>query len=219
MAKISRMVKTLGSDHTGLVLFDTLQGYLHSKDPKVRGLLDGRDVLRKLQALLGAARAAGLTTFYPAAAHAGDGSDTVARLTDTDLNGNPLDGSQDYVTPPIYKESGDSEIALELKPAPGDVLVPKHRWNSFFCTDLEFHLKVRGIDTIILAGGATDIGIASTAFAARDLDLGLVIVRDCCFSARQAKHDFFIDEVFPSMARVLDLSRVISLMDAKAADA
>jgi ureidoacrylate peracid hydrolase len=90
--------------------------------------------------------------------------------------------------------------------------VPKHRWNSFYNTDLEFHLKMRGIDTIVIAGGSTDVGIASTVFGARDMDLGIVVVSDCCYSARGNNNEFFMTRVFPRMGRVMKTADVVELM-------
>ena len=211
MAKIARLEKSLTAPHTGLVLFDTLNGYLHPKKPEKAAFLERHQILPRMMRLLESARSAGLTVFYPVGAHAADGSDTVERLTDTDMDLNPLDGEKP-IRPGIYKASWEGEIAEELAPRQGDVVVPKHRWSSFFQTDLDFHLRVRGIDTIVLAGGSTDVGIASTAFAARDLDLGLIIVRDACYSMRGNNHDFFMDRVFPRMGRVMSVDAAISLM-------
>lgn len=213
MAIISRMEPTLGPDHTGLILFDSLNGYLHPKDPKKRAFLAERNILPNMTRLVKGARRAGLTTFYPSGAHALDGSDTVARLTDTDMNLNPIDPRKGKsIAPGIHKGTKEAEVAPEIKPAKGDVMVPKHRWNSFYQTDLAFHLKMRGIDTIVIAGGSTDVGIASTVFAARDMDLGIVVVRDCCYSARGNNNEFFMTRVFPRMGRVMDVDEIVKLM-------
>ncbi len=191
MAKISRLKKELSAENTGLVLFDALHGYLHPKEPDKVSFLEERNILPNMQRLLAAARKVGMTTFYPAGAHAPDGSDTVARLTDTDMDLGPGGGSDNPIKPRHVKGSPDAEIAAEIAPGREDVVVPKHRWSSFFQTDLELQLRVRGIDTIILAGGSTDVGIASTMFAARDLDLGIVVVRDCCYGPRQQQRVLF----------------------------
>lgn len=212
MALISRMEPTLGPDHTGLILFDSLNGYLHPKDAKKRKFLAERNILPNMVQLLMGARKAGLTTFYPSGAHAADGSDTVARLTDTDMNLNPISAKGRSIAPGIHKNSKESEVAPELKPAKGDVMVPKHRWNSFYQTDLEFHLKMRDIDTIVIAGGSTDVGIAATVFAARDMDLGVVVVSDCCYSARGNNNQFFMERVFPRMGRVMTVRETVKLM-------
>lgn len=212
MAIISRMEPTLGPDHTGLILFDSLNGYLHPKDAKKRKFLAERNILPNMVRLLKGARRAGIATFYPSGAHAADGSDTVARLTDTDMNLNPIKAQGQSIAPGIHKNSKESEVAPELKPAKGDVMVPKHRWNSFYQTDLAFHLKMRDIDTIVIAGGSTDVGIAATVFAARDMDLGIVVVRDGCYSARGNNNQFFMERVFPRMGRVMDVDDVVKLM-------
>jgi hypothetical protein len=64
------------------------------------------------------------------------------------------------------------------------VIVPKQRWSSFFQTNFDLQLRVRGIDTIVIAGGLTDVGIASTVFAARDLDYRIGGARRLLFVAR-----------------------------------
>ncbi len=211
MAVISRLNPKLDRSNTGLVLFDALNGYLHPRDPAKIAFLRERNILPNLQRLLAGARRAGLTTFYPAGSHAPDGSDTVARLSDTDMDLAPLTAGQS-IKQRFYKGSTDSEIAPELAPIEGDVVVRKNRWSSFYQTNLELQLRVRGIDTIVIAGGSTDVGIASTVFAARDMDLGIVVIRDGCYSARGNNNEFFLDRVFPRMARVMTVDDAVKLM-------
>ncbi len=212
MALLSRLNPSLDRGHTGLVLFDALHGYLHPADPVKSAFLAQHNILANLQRLLAGARRAGLTAFYPAGAHAPDGSDTVDRLTDTNMELGKRKNGDTAIRPQIRRGSHNSQIAAELAPAAGDVVVPKNRWNAFFETNLELQLRVRAIDTIVLAGGSTDVGIASTAFAARDLDLGLVIVRDACFSMRGNNNDFFMERVFPRMGRVMSVEDAVRLM-------
>ena len=211
MARISRLEKNLSAARTGLVMFDTLNGYLHPDNPEKVKFLADRNILPNMQRLLAGARKVGMTTFYPSGAHAADGSDSVARLTDTDMDLKPhVDGKP--IKPRFYKDSTDSEIAPELAPTEGDVVVRKNRWSSFYQTNLELQLRVRGIDTIVIAGGSTDVGIASTVFAARDMDLGIVVIRDGCYSARGNNNEFFLERVFPRMARVMTVDEAVALM-------
>jgi len=213
MARIARLETHLNAGHTGLILFDALNGYLHPDNPaKVRFLAE-RNILPNLQRLLAGARRAGLTTFYPSGAHAPDGSDSVDRLTDTDMDLSPGGSAEKPIRPHFHKGSHDAEIASELAPAEGDVLVPKQRWSAFFQTNLELQLRVRGLDTIVIAGGSTDVGIASTVFAARDLDYAIVVVRDACYSTRGSNNEFFMDRVFPRMARVMTVDQATALMN------
>ena len=213
MAKVSRLDPKLSAGRTGLVLFDALNGYLHPQDnpAKVKFLAE-RNILANLQRLLVGARKVRMTTFYPSGAHAADGSDSVDRLTDTNMDLQPGGSADRPIRPHFHVGSRDSEIAPELAPAEGDVVVPKQRWSSFFQTNFDLQLRVRGIDTIVIAGGSTDVGIASTVYAARDLDYGIVVVRDCCYSTRGNNNDFFMERVFPRMGRVMNVERVVALM-------
>lgn len=210
MAAISRLKVALDRSNTALVLFDALNGYLHPRDPKKVAFLQERNILPNLQRLLAGARKAGLTTFYPSGAHAADGSDSVERLTDTDMDLTPTGGRP--IKPRFHGDSDDAEIAPELAPIKGDVVVRKNRWSSFYQTNLELQLRVRGLDTIVIAGGSTDVGIASTVFSARDMDLGIVVIRDCCYSARGNNNEFFLERVFPRMARVMTVDEAVKLM-------
>jgi ureidoacrylate peracid hydrolase len=212
MAKISRLRTDLGAETTGLVLFDALNGYLHPADPAKIKFLAERNILANLQRLLAGARAVGMTAFYPSGAHAADGADTVLRLTDTDMDLKPGGGADKPIAPRFHRNSNDAEIAPELAPRQGDVVVPKQRWSSFHQTNLDLQLRVRGIDTIVIAGGSTDVGIASTVFAARDLDYGIVVIRDGCYSARGNNNEFFLERVFPRMGRVMTVDEAVALM-------
>jgi ureidoacrylate peracid hydrolase len=212
MAKISRLKKELSAETTGLVLFDALNGYLHPADPAKVTFLAERNILANLQRLLAGARKVGMPTFYPSGAHAADGADNVLRLTDTDMDLKPGGGADKPIAPRFHKASNDAEVAPEVAPQKGDLVVPKQRWSSFHQTNLDLQLRVRGIDTIVIAGGSTDVGIASTVFAARDLDYGIVVIRDGCYSARGNNNEFFLERVFPRMGRVLSVDEAVALM-------
>jgi nicotinamidase-related amidase len=212
MAKVSRLRKELSASTTALVLFDALNGYLHPANPAKVAFLAERNILPNLQRLQAGARKAGFATFYPSGAHAADGSDNVARLTDTDMDLQPGGSADKPIVPRFHKGGNDAEIAPEVAPQAGDVVVPKQRWSSFFQTNFDLQLRVRGIDTIVIAGGSTDVGIASTVFAARDLDYGIVVIRDCCYSARGNNNEFFLERVFPRMGRVMTVDEAVALM-------
>ena len=212
MARLARLERHLSAGNTGLILFDALNGYLHPNNPAKVQFLAERNIIPNLQRLLEGARKAGMTAFYPSGAHAPDGADSVDRLTDTDMDLAPGGNAEKPIRPHFHAGSRDAEIAAELTPAKGDVMVPKQRWSSFFQTNLDLQLRARAIGTIVIAGGSTDVGIASTVFAARDLDYGIVVVRDACYSTRGANNDFFMDRVFPRMGRVMTVAQTVALM-------
>lgn len=216
IAKQWNLEPQLTKDRAALVLFDVLQSYLHPEDPAKAALLQASGTVGHLQQLLEGARRAGLRVFYAAANHSPDGSDSARRLTDADYDLTRwTPKSPQTFKMAVYRGEQGARVADELTPRDGeDILIHKHRWSAFFQTSLELALRARGIDTIVLAGLSTDVGVASTAFAARDLDFGIVFVRDASFSGSGGppNHEFFMDRVFPRMGRVMTTEQALALM-------
>ena len=100
----------------------------------------------------------------------------------------------------------------EIEPQEGDYIITKHRWNSFHDTCLDLSLRTAGIDTIIMAGGATQVGIASTAYGARDRDYSQIILSDACRSNLEGVNEYFMTEIFPKFARVRTVEQVIDML-------
>src|SRR5258708_4331493 len=73
-------------------------------------------------------------------------------------------------------------------------------------------LRSRGIDSQITSGGAVDVGVASTVYAARDLDYNIIVVRDACSNSHEDSMAAFMDTVFPRMARVRTTANVLELI-------
>ena len=65
---------------------------------------------------------------------------------------------------------------------------------------------------LVLCGGSTDVGVASTAYAARDLDYQLVIASDACTSPEGDNHEQFMTRIFPRMSRVRTVAQVLALL-------
>ena len=83
----------------------------------------------------------------------------------------------------------------------------------FFLTYLDVAFRTRGIDTVIIPGGSTEIGIAATVFGGRDMDYNFIIARDACGSGQSAKvHDMLMDFVFPRMGRVRTTDQVLEMI-------
>lgn len=100
-----------------------------------------------------------------------------------------------------------------MNPAQEDYIIPKYRWSAFHQTYLDLALRARGIDTIIVSGGSVDVGVASTVYAARDLDYNLIIVRDACSNSHEDSLAIFMEKVFPRMARVRTMAQVLAMID------
>ena len=120
MARISRLNKFLPASSTALIMFDALNGYLHPANPEKVKFLAERNIIPNMQRLIVGARKVGMNTFYPSGAHAEDGSDVVARLTDTDMDLGPGGSVDKPIVPRFHRGGLEAEIAPEVAPVAGD---------------------------------------------------------------------------------------------------
>jgi nicotinamidase-related amidase len=196
---------TLDPTRVGVVVFDMLEAY--------RPAIEQAGTLQPVQRLVAGARAAGVPVFWARADHRSDGADFARTLTDTDQQLRPWTPDNPQPTrPPHGSGSLGLQVLAELRRQPGDYDVPKHRWSALFGTHLELSLRSRDIDTILLVGGSTHVGIASTAYDARDLDFQVVVVRDGCHGFAEQR-SFFLDKVFPRMCRVRTVDEVLTAIE------
>jgi nicotinamidase-related amidase len=115
----------------------------------------------------------------------------------------------------MHVVAGDksSDVLADLEPQADDYYIVKYRWRAFFQTYLDLALRTRGIDTIIISGGSTDVGVASTLYSGRDLDYNLIVVSDACGTSHdQCAHDTLMQLIFPRMSRVRTTDQVIEML-------
>ena len=197
--------------HTALLFFDMLNGHIKKDDPATQARY--APVIPNAVRLLEAARQRDMMVVYAAAHHRADNATSASLLTDTDNRLRPhTPGAPREFKPVVTGGTWEAQVIDELKPQPQDYLIPKFRWSAFYQTYLDLALRNRNVDTLVVSGGSTDVGVASTAYAARDLDYNLVIVSDACTSPEQDNHAQFMRRIFPRMARVRTAEQVVQML-------
>lgn len=187
---------------TGLVVFDMLEAY---REP-----IEAAGSLAPTKRLIEACRRVGVPIFYARADHRADGADFARTLADTDSQFRPWGPGNPYrAVPPHASGSPGLSVLAEIAPRPDDYDVPKHRWSAFHGTHLELSLRSRDIDTILLVGGSVHVGIAATAYDARDMDFQITVVPECCHGLPEQR-TFFMEKVFPRMCNVRGVDEVIA---------
>ncbi len=88
----------------------------------------------------------------------------------------------------------------------------KRQWGAFYGTDTELQLRRRGIDTIILCGISTNIGVESTARNARELGFNLIIAEDACSAASSEQHQSSMTHIFPRIGRVRSVEDILNAL-------
>jgi nicotinamidase-related amidase len=109
---------------------------------------------------------------------------------------------------------GWSEYMTELNIQPTDFLITKHQWGAFYGTELDLQLRRRGMDTIILCGISTNIGVESTARFAYELGYNQILVEDAMSAMIKEAHDASIKYVFPRLGLIRNTDEVLAAINA-----
>jgi nicotinamidase-related amidase len=198
----------LDNKKTALLFFDMLNVYF--PDEKRQAL---KSVVDNAVRLKNAAREHGILIYYAMANHRPDGESRYMAITDTDMRLRPW--PNDDCNPTVHgaiEGSWEQKVIDEIAPQPQDYIIPKYRWSTFHQTYFDLALRSRGIDTIIISGGAVDVGVASTVYSARDHDYNLIIVRDACSNSHEDSLKAFMNTVFPRMARVRTTDQILEMI-------
>lgn len=103
-------------------------------------------------------------------------------------------------------------LAPELQVQESDHLVTKHQWGAFYGTDLDLQLRRRGIDTIVLCGISTNIGVETTAREAFQYNYQQVFAEDAMTALSEEEHNHTVKYTFPRIGRVRRTEEIVSAL-------
>ena len=102
---------------------------------------------------------------------------------------------------------------ISLPPKEDDFVIDKRHFSAFVGTDLDLQLRRRGIDTIVLGGVATHIGVDTTARDAYQLNYNQFFVTDMMSAQNETLHQFPIDNVFPLMGQTITTNDFLNVLN------
>ena len=204
-------VNELNVRNTGLLFFDMLNVYYHGAPEETKKKM--KPVVDNAVRLMNAARQMNMPIFYAMANHRKDGESRSQIVTDTDMRLRPWpNGDCQPTVHGATEGSWEQKVIDEIAPRPEDYIIPKFRWSTFHETYFDLALRSRDIDSIIISGGAVDVGVASTVYSARDHDYNIIIVRDACSNSHDDSMAAFMNTIFPRMARVRTTDQVLEMV-------
>jgi nicotinamidase-related amidase len=103
-----------------------------------------------------------------------------------------------------------SEFCEPVKPLPGEFVVYKRGVSALAGTELDRLFRIRDVNTLVLAGVATQFVVEGTARDAVDRGYRVVVLEDCCASRRRNVHDFSINVILRELCDVTDSERFIA---------
>jgi nicotinamidase-related amidase len=93
------------------------------------------------------------------------------------------------LVPTMQRGGEDTEFIDGLQPKPHHIVLEKSQPSLFVDTPLDLRLKTLGVDTLIMTGVATDIGIEFTCRHAAALGYFSVVIEDATGSYNREAHE------------------------------
>ncbi|HEX7497585.1 MAG TPA: hydrolase [Candidatus Limnocylindrales bacterium] len=159
------------------------------------------EVVARAVQLAAALRAAGGIVVLVHVTPSPDGKDGLRPVTDAPAQ------AGGRALPPDW-----AEFVPELEPQAGDIIITKRQWGAFYGTELDLQLRRRGIDTIVLCGISTSIGVESTARDAFERGYIQVFVEDAMACRDAVEHAHTVATLFPRIGRVRSTAEVLAAL-------
>ena len=146
--------------------------------------------IKPTQALLAAARKAGLPVFY-STRHA----DTAVRSTNRRM---PTEAEELY------------HIKDEVAPQSGEIVIYKERASAFFGTPLIAHLRKVGADSLIILGESTSGCVRASTVDAYSYGFHNVVVEECTYDRSMLSHKINLFDMHHKYADVMHVDEVMA---------
>jgi len=189
--------------------FTSEGGALHGA---VQGVMESTGMLKNTQEAVAAARAAGATIIHSPIQFA----EGYNEITSTPYG--ILKGVVD--TNAFVKGSWGAEIVADVAPQEGDIVLEgKRGLDAFASTNLDFILRSKGIQTVVLGGFLTNCCVESTMRSAYERGFEVVTLTDCVGATSEEEHKNAITYDYPMFSKPMTAAQFAgTLSGAEAGD-
>ncbi|MFL0197494.1 hydrolase [Clostridium sp. WILCCON 0269] len=120
-----------------------------------------------------------------------------------------LKPSVDLKTNPTQFSKGWDSYVPEITNSKNAHTITKRQWGAFYGTDLDLQLRRRGIDTIVLCGISTGIGVDTTAREAFQHGYNQIFVEDAMTALTKEEHDYVCKHIFPRIGKLRTSEEIV----------
>jgi biuret amidohydrolase len=203
------LAETCNPRRTALLVYDMQVGIIG----QIQG---GPELVARVKIVLEAVRAVGLRVFFMRHMSLPKEASGVFQLRMA-MAWQRVSSVED-VQPWFLRDSDGFQLVPELNPLPGEVVFDKITMSAFEGTPLDIALRDCGINSFIIVGVATEIGIEPTVRHGADLGYIPIVVTDAC----GAGHPVAADRALASMrfmgdAIVTDIQTMTNVLGRTAA--
>lgn len=104
------------------------------------------------------------------------------------------------------------EIAEEVAPIDGEVIVGKNAPSAFWNTPLAAHLMTMQVDTLVVVGESTSGCVRASVVDAAAYRLPVVVVEDCVYDRHEAAHAINLFDMHRKYAEVWPLEQTLEYL-------
>lgn len=185
---------------TALLIIDPLNDFISEGGklwPYLREVADRLDTVANMRRVLGWAREGGLRVFFVPHHRSEPGDFDGWRFL------NPTHEAAKRIRP-FARGSWGGDFHPDFQPRPGDVVVHDH-WlhNGFASTDLDYQLRNRGVDRLVLVGLRGNTCLEATARYAVELGYHVTLVKDATGTFRQQEWAATMEVNAPTFAHAI----------------
>ena len=105
------------------------------------------------------------------------------------------------------------DIKDELAPQPGELVIYKERASGFFGTPLVAHLRMMGIDSLIICGESTSGCVRASTVDAYSNGFHNVVVEECTYDRSMLSHKVNLFDLHHKYADVMHVDEVLAHLD------
>jgi nicotinamidase-related amidase len=139
-----------------------------------------------------------------------DGSDMIARRRRRDVEALATTG-----TPALWhRGTFEHDVIEALAPAAGELVIDKNTSSPFNSTGIESLLRNMDVETLVLAGMATDMCVETTARDAADRGFNVIVAEDATATFFERHHRSALSGFARVFGQVWESSDVLAALDA-----
>ena len=192
-----------------LIINEMQLGVVDPARATYKGLADQvvkRGIAARIARLAAAFRSAGLPVFHTPVVHRADLAD---------IKPNSLINALTRKSGKMKRGDVDTHYVPELQPEPEDFEIIRPSGLIVICgTQLDAQLRRMNIETVVVTGVSTNIGVAGNVIVAGELGYHVVVPEDCIAGSDPAVHEVIVREQLRMIARIVQSPDLIDAIAA-----